>query len=355
MNSFLCKKIGVETNTYKYKTLDGLRGICAALVVFHHIFWRSGDKTDSYWSLEHLGKIEKNLVLLIDQLPVSLFFILSGFLFFLIASKSKNALTFFYGRFLRIYPPVIFSLIIIIFSSITVFGYKPNCINFIVSHIPTPFGFLESGSVCDVGMGPLNSGVLWTLVWEWKLYFLVPVLMVLISTSIKNTLGLLMLSLFVILSWLTGLVDEFTASCASLFIAGFISANFSHMEIKKGWLAPTFISGLVLFLTSLLITQKVYNPITSLSLIPVFISITNGYSILGILLSKKIQLMGVTSFSIYLNHGAFQFISKHFLFDYGYYLWEAASVILISTLSPFTYKYIESSFQKIKLRKKTNI
>lgn len=74
MNSFLCKKIGVETNTYKYKTLDGLRGICAALVVFHHIFWRSGDKTDSYWSLEHLGKIEKNLVLLIGQLPVSLFF-----------------------------------------------------------------------------------------------------------------------------------------------------------------------------------------------------------------------------------------------------------------------------------------
>ncbi|GKI97826.1 TPA: acyltransferase family protein [Klebsiella pneumoniae] len=99
MNSFLCKKIGVETNTYKYKTLDGLRGICAALVVFHHIFWRSGDKTDSYWSLEHLGKIEKNLVLLIGQLPVSLFFILSGFLFFLIASKSKNALTFFMGVF----------------------------------------------------------------------------------------------------------------------------------------------------------------------------------------------------------------------------------------------------------------
>ncbi|EPY4481414.1 hypothetical protein ACXDJ5_005595 [Klebsiella pneumoniae] len=52
-----------------------------------------------------------------------------------------------------------------------------------------------------------------------------------------------------------------------------------------------------------------------------------------------------TFLSVYLNHGVFQFISKHYLYDYGMYLWQGASVLLIAVTAPVLYKYVELAFQ----------
>ncbi|MGJ8128328.1 hypothetical protein ACSGF2_30455 [Klebsiella pneumoniae] len=50
-------------------------------------------------------------------------------------------------------------------------------------------------------------------------------------------------------------------------------------------------------------------------------------------------------FALSLNHGVFQFISKHYLYDYGMYLWQGASVLLIAVTAPVLYKYVELAFQ----------
>ncbi|MGL0731969.1 hypothetical protein ACSTCJ_26975, partial [Klebsiella pneumoniae] len=98
----------------------------------------------------------------------------------------------------------------------------------------------------------------------------------------------------------------------------------------------------------ILISESAWEEMTCLfapSLTPMFLSIASGFSIFGLLANEKFQLLGVTSFSVYLNHGVFQFISKHYLYDYGMYLWQGASVLLIAVTAPVLYKYVELAFQ----------
>ncbi|MEN3183242.1 hypothetical protein ACVSRW_28760, partial [Klebsiella pneumoniae] len=103
--------------------------------------------------------------------------------------------------------------------------------------------------------------------------------------------------------------------------------------------------GAFLFAVCLVVIRHVYNPVVAISLTPMFLSIASGFSIFGLLANEKFQLLGVTSFSVYLNHGVFQFISKHYLYDYGMYLWQGASVLLIAVTAPVLYKYVELAFQ----------
>ncbi|HCF8136146.1 TPA: acyltransferase family protein [Klebsiella pneumoniae] len=97
-NYFVCKRIGVTENTYKYRTMDGLRGICATLVIFHHFFWRDGSSDDFFWSTDYLSANVKAIVMLIGHLPVALFFMISGFLFYFVAASKKPLIPFFKGR-----------------------------------------------------------------------------------------------------------------------------------------------------------------------------------------------------------------------------------------------------------------
>ncbi|WP_430682817.1 acyltransferase family protein, partial [Klebsiella pneumoniae] len=48
----------------------------------------------------------KAIAMLIGHLPVALFFMISGFLFYFVAASKKPLIPFFKGRLLRIYPPV---------------------------------------------------------------------------------------------------------------------------------------------------------------------------------------------------------------------------------------------------------
>ena len=69
-NYYVCKRIGVTENPYKYRTMDGLRGICATLVIFHHFFWRGGSSDDFFWSTDYLSANVKAIAMLIGHLPV---------------------------------------------------------------------------------------------------------------------------------------------------------------------------------------------------------------------------------------------------------------------------------------------
>lgn len=215
----------------------------------------------------------------------------------------------------------------------------------VFKYIPTPLGFFSGGDVCGFKMGPVNSGILWTLIWEWRLYVFVPILMMLLSYFKSEILVMFGLFSLVFMLWLVGFFDDKSASYMTLFISGFLTAILSKRKISKGHQLILFFSGAFLFAVCLVVIRHVYNPVVAISLTPMFLSIASGFSIFGLLANEKFQLLGVTSFSVYLNHGVFQFISKHYLYDYGMYLWQGASVLLIAVTAPVLYKYVELAFQ----------
>ncbi|HBS7226066.1 acyltransferase [Klebsiella pneumoniae] len=344
-NYYVCKRIGVTENPYKYRTMDGLRGICATLVIFHHFFWRGGSSDDFFWSTDYLSANVKAIAMLIGHLPVALFFMISGFLFYFVAASKKPLIPFFKGRLLRIYPPVVFSLLIAMLGLVIVNSDNTVCSLGVFKYIPTPLGFFSGGDVCGFKMGPVNSGILWTLIWEWRLYVFVPILMMLLSYFKSEILVMFGLFSLVFMLWLVGFFDEKSASYLTLFISGFMTAILSKRKISKGHQLILFFSGAFLFAVCLVVIRHVYNPVVAISLTPMFLSIASGFSIFGLLANEKFQLLGVTSFSVYLNHGVFQFISKHYLYDYGMYLWQGASVLLIAVTAPVLYKYVELAFQ----------
>lgn len=347
-NYFVCKSVGVSENTYKYRSMDGLRGICAALVIFHHFYWRDGSSDDLFWSMDYLSPTMKSLAMLVGHLPVAVFFMISGFLFFFVASAKKPIIPFFRGRILRIYPPVLFSLLLAMLALLFVQG-DGSCAVGVFKYIPTPIGFISDGAVCGLKMASVNSGILWTLIWEWRLYVFVPVLMLLMNFFKNDLLVILGLLAVTIALWVTGKMDDMSDSYLILFISGFLSAILSRKEVSEKNQFVLFFSGMALFLLCLAITKHVYHPLTVLSLIPSFWAVASGFSVFGLLTNSKLQLLGVTSFSVYLNHGVFQFISKHYLYDFGFYLWQTISVVLIAIAAPFLYKYIELAFQAKKL------
>ncbi|SSM10640.1 acyltransferase [Klebsiella pneumoniae] len=347
-NYFVCRKVGISENTYKYRSMDGLRGICAALVIFHHFYWRDGSSDDLFWSMDYLSPTMKSLAMLVGHLPVAVFFMISGFLFFFVASAKKPIIPFFRGRILRIYPPVLFSLLLAMLALLFVQG-DGSCAVGVFKYIPTPIGFISDGAVCGLKMASVNSGILWTLIWEWRLYVFVPVLMLLMNFFKNDLLVILGLLAVTIALWVTGKMDDMSDSYLILFISGFLSAILSRKEVSEKNQFVLFFSGMALFLLCLAITKHVYHPLTVLSLIPSFWAVASGFSVFGLLTNSKLQLLGVTSFSVYLNHGVFQFISKHYLYDFGFYLWQTISVVLIAIAAPFLYKYIELAFQAKKL------
>ncbi|WP_367273017.1 acyltransferase family protein [Candidatus Symbiopectobacterium sp.] len=149
-----------------------------------HTYWRAGNEPDTYWSIDYLDSHTlKSAMLLIGEIPVGVFFILSGFLFFKKALKYQNFSTkdFFISRILRIYPPVLASLLIIYLATfvmsggdvITPFMWFINALPFISEYQ----GILVNGFPINI----TNSGVFWTLVWEFRLYITIPFLYLLMK------------------------------------------------------------------------------------------------------------------------------------------------------------------------------
>lgn len=116
-------------------------------------------------------------------------------------------------------------------------------------------------------MASVNSGILWTLIWEWRLYVFVPVLMLLMNFFKNDLLVILGLLAVTIALWVTGKMDDMSDSYLILFISGFLSAILSRKEVSEKNQFVLFFSGMALFLLCLAITKHVYHPLTVLSLI----------------------------------------------------------------------------------------
>lgn len=340
--TFTCHLLGVKDTNYKYASLEGLRGLAAALVAIFHLYWRAGGSSDRYWSIDYLASSElRRAILLIGELPVGAFFMLSGFLFFRKALTENyfNIKDFFISRILRIYPAVIASLAIIYCATAVMnSGIFTTPLSWVITALP----FIREYQGSLVNTFPINitnSGVLWTLVWEIRLYLCIPFLYILMRFTPYKKMVVIIAMIGVIILDKTRMIESSIAGYLMYFLAGFLVAATKDIEIKRN-----NIICILLLIIAIIFTRKAYSSTTALYILPVFWLLKNRADFFGLLVSKPFRMLGTCSFSIYLIHGITQAVSKHYLFSYHHYLWAIASLILTGVCAPVLYLYVEQRF-----------
>ncbi|EJV1484575.1 TPA: acyltransferase [Enterobacter hormaechei] len=333
--SIVSKILKIEPDTHKYSSFDGARGICASLVAIFHIFWRDGGPSTEYWSLDYISSSRVvHYILLTGELSVGMFFILSAFLFF----KKAMAKTFDYERFyvsriLRIYPPVAFSILMVYAASYAISVNHSYQINDLIQSLPSLFNYPMT-RINDIPLAIMNSGVLWTMVWELRLYVAIPIIFIILKRFPYPKAFVLLSMAYIVYQWYF-VSKDIELSYTMYFLAGFMVATVNK-EVKL----HDALSSIVLFVSVILIGNA-YDVITPLLMMIVFYTLKCGCTYFGILTCKPIRVLGACSFSIYLIHGIPQAVSKHYFYDDGNMIWKLISIIAIGVIAPVMYKYIE--------------
>lgn len=174
----------------RIKVLDSMRGLAAAVVLFHHVFTRFPDLF-----VHHFQGWILNIFLIISDLNVQavlFFFFLSGFS---ICLSVKNGLPvtkttfnkYTYRRLKRIMPLYYFAIAITFFC-----GWITNAVavsaDFSVNNLFGNIFFLQcSKSYSGNWFAPYgDNGPLWSLSFEMFYYFLLPVFLLLIFKFYKT-------------------------------------------------------------------------------------------------------------------------------------------------------------------------
>ena len=335
---------------HRSSPLDGLRGILALSVLAHHFYITYVWKTAGEW--------KKPEFVLIDNFggtAVSLFFLITGYLF--IKKMMKVDISWkqvYLSRVKRIYPLYIVTFFFIL--AITVSNVPISSMN-IGAFLKWISGWLlfKGGSFEGFESGLIIAGVAWTLMYEWKFYFSLPIIYCIYHKKIP-----LALSLVIIAALLFYIFKEKSHYYYALFILSIPAIKFK--EYLKNFMleSPKATNVIVIGLSvlSLFFTE----PYTFSQMIPlavIFAFIANGYNFFGMLYNNGLRILGEVSYSIYLIHGAvlYFFFSVLNIIDfnttslYSYYLSFPIVFSVVVLLSLFTYKFIESPF----LRKKAPI
>ncbi|MCO6522010.1 MAG: acyltransferase [Snodgrassella sp.] len=333
--------------------LDGLRFFLAFMVaLFHYLLCYSYFHVQQ-WATE-INDIAYPVLRNIGGLGVATFFMISGYLFSTVNPTSW--LQFYQKRFCRIAPIFYLSSICCI---IFAFWIQKNNIN--TNHLfINLYYWLDAGITGNkpplFGLDNshlLNAGVTWTLFWEWGLYFSLPVMCIL-----RDKIGVISLSIAVLFICVY-IVSPFNYN-AAVYISYFAIGALARKLPEKIQI-PKYICNIGIILTilfMLLAADGIYNiaylPVMAL----LFIFITMGGDVFGLLRQKGFVRLGDASYSIYLLHGLAwygmnKYIAVHNLVlnRTQYTLVSTAVMFVLLVICTLTYQYIEKPFMALGRRK----
>lgn len=325
--------------------LDSLRGLLSLMVVFHHLIYNYYFNISGDWAFSGY-EVFKSM----GALAVGLFFILSGFLFSRVSINKLGLWAVFYKkRIFRIMPVVLISSSICValafcMSTSKQFYYIDILSWFdggLVNYRPDLFGVSKTGII--------NSGVSWTLFWEWRLYFSLPVIGILIPLKMR-----LKASVFIsIISYLMyvylkakwngseGMISPTLFSSVFFFSFGFF-VSYLDKELVGDILRKN-IFGVIIFICFFFIpfTGKLSGAILPLYSAFIFLCVCCGNDLLGVLKNNGLKRMGVVSYTIYLMHGIFWYAGFRFGLTSGGEISLSLIFIVMLLSSIFISKCIE--------------
>ncbi|WP_224732696.1 acyltransferase family protein [Francisella sp. SYW-9] len=325
--------------------LQILRGLAAWLVVFHHynqLFF--GFK---YGSL--LGYFFYNR----GQFGVDIFFVLSGFLMFVVANKTTNNTEFLLKRITRVFPAYIFFTAFLILC-LYFFPYINHLTTFNLKSLIFSFLMIPGQNPSGIGYYPLLT-VGWTLSLELCFYLIVYFSLI---CSKKYFFFLVIIISYIFPYFINIGMFEYMHT----FIYGFIFAFFyNKSQPLKSLLGKKEVRAFITFITLIIFSGAFgwsiqAQAICATLILILFLEIKDS-------LASKFRIFGDISYSTYLFHSIPMLILMHYInlagcSPFGNVVFVILFSIFVFIVSLLSYKYIEKPFlwktKSIKINNTTN-
>ena len=323
----------VKLEPARNAAIDGLRGFLAFGVFVHHasiwfVFLKTG-----VWDVP-----ESRLFAHLGQTTVTLFFMITGFLFFArILGQDKRAIDW-YGlyrsRVLRIVP----LYVVVMLTALGVIALLRY------TSWVTPTGALWANKSL---LGLYTAGVTWTLAYEWKFYFALPLLsaLVLYRPSWRwLAFGAVMLLLTKTYKAWDIHAFSFLGGMAAAYLA---RTTWAPAFARSTWAQVAALAGLVGVVGFF---DTAYAVVPTLLLGLVFCLVANGTDFWGLLSARLTRAFGEITYSVYLLHGPLLFVALNFVVGYEsaarwntmqHWLAMAAVVPVLVVAATLSYRWIE--------------
>ena len=303
-------------------TIDGLRGFLAISVFFHHAAITYHYLLTNSWELPPSVFYTQ-----LGQASVSLFFMITGYLFWGKAIRAQGRLPWknlYIGRLFRIGPLYYLATICMLFivAADSNFTFHQPFIKIIKETWDLLLlGFFYPGEINGYqNPGLILAGVTWTLRYEWLFYlFLLPVAAIFARLSGRHIwfsiLGYLFCLTIVFLAHATHQSHGSTSLAAMAdFFAGMATASIQHkysFNIKRNSYIQSLVVGLLALSLLYFQTAFAFFPIIILTLI--FFLVSSGCSFFGLLNARSPRRLGEISYGIYILQG----IALYLAFNYA--------------------------------------
>lgn len=298
----------IRLNEYKYREIEGLRGLLAFWVFIHHTYvWKIYASTGE-WStpsdhlFAHLGKSS-----------VAVFFMITAFLFtdrLIDRNRSIRWSEFAVARLFRLFPAYLIAAAFVFLLALLKSGFELKVAPIVLLRQAVQWGGLGLFGAPDVNQvvdtGLMIAMVSWSLPFEVLFYLTLPIAGIALSkrpapfvafTCVALTAFLLSrgMDLLWLLAFLPGVAAAVIVRSAA--IAAFVRST------------PFAFTCAVLVLAGIWKSTSFFEPLVFAGLSGLFASVASGNSLWGVLRSRGADFLGRISYSVYLFHGLVLYVA----------------------------------------------
>lgn len=336
--------------------MDGLRGFLALGVMMHHTVFNYCFGVVHVWTMP-----ASPYFLYLGGGSVALFFMTSGYLFWSRALDGKlQPAQLYVSRFWRIVPlylamALTLGIIVGFETHWKLLVPRINLVREVAFWLCG--GFYVLPSLNGALTYNINSGVTWSLVYEWWFYLFLPFLTVFVPV---RRFVVTVVPFFIFRHYAAVYFPEYApgAIVSGGFAFGMISAYLCRVQAVRHYLARRTFAVLSLAYLAVCFIYNVRHPTNPLTNevmgFPLFLMVACGNNFFRILTRPWAVLLGHLSYSIYLFHGfvLWALVQKRFapsvlakvppLHYWGWVVGVAVPAVVV--LSALTYRFIEAPF-----------
>jgi peptidoglycan/LPS O-acetylase OafA/YrhL len=312
----LTRTYKIENASSRYETIDGIRGFLAlGVFIYHSAVW---------FQFLHINSWEvpkSNLYIHLGQTSVSLFFMITAFLFVTKILNARNGQidwkALYVSRIFRLVPMYLVSIFVLVLIVFIIGNWKANEPWSVLAKelfYWATFGIIKHPEINDFDYtNIINAGIVWSLAYEWLFYLSLPIISILISAK-RTSVFYTLLSVIFIIGYTT---FRSVNIHHILSFAGGVSAAFLIRYKPKTIDFESRIFSLIVILSlfGLLFFDTADDLMSKVLIILIFNLVALGNSIFGILKSRSLKFLGEICYSTYLIHGIVLFIVMYFFID----------------------------------------